>query len=38
MEYALLPTATALRDYRQLEAELESAEALRADADLAMRL
>jgi peptide chain release factor 1 len=38
VEYArLLPTATALRDYRQLEAELESAEALRADADPGMR-
>ena len=31
VEYArLLPTATALREYRQLEAELESAEALRS--------
>ena len=38
VEYArLLPTATALREYRRLEAELESAEALRTDADPAMR-
>ena len=38
VEYArLLPTATALRGYRRLEAELESAEALRTDADPAMR-
>ncbi len=38
VEYArLLPTATALREYRRLEAELESAEALRTDADGAMR-
>ena len=38
VEYArLLPTATALREYRRLEAELESAEALRTDADAAMR-
>jgi len=38
VEYArLLPTATALRDYRRLEAELASAEALRGDADPAMR-
>src|SRR5579862_8132696 len=38
MEYArLLPTANALQEYRQLEAELESAEALSADGDAAMR-
>jgi peptide chain release factor 1 len=38
VEYArLLPTATALREYRRLEAELESAEALRTDRDPAMR-
>jgi protein subunit release factor A len=38
VEYArLLPTATALRDYRRLEADLESAEALRTDADPGMR-
>jgi peptide chain release factor 1 len=38
VEYArLLPTATALREYRRLEAELESAEALRSDGDPAMR-
>ncbi len=38
VEYArLLPTATALREYRRLEAELESAEVLRTDADPAMR-
>jgi peptide chain release factor 1 len=39
VEYArLLPTATALREYRRLEAELESAELLRSDADPAMRV
>jgi peptide chain release factor 1 len=38
VEYArLLPTATALREYRELEAELASAEALRSDTDPAMR-
>jgi peptide chain release factor 1 len=38
MEYArLLPTATALGEYRRLEAELASAEAMRADADPGMR-
>ena len=38
VEYArLLPTATALRDYRRLEADLKSAEALRTDADPGMR-
>ena len=38
VEYArLLPTATALQEYRRLESELESAELLRADADPAMR-
>ena len=38
VEYArLLPTATALREYQRLEAELRSAEALRADGDAAMR-
>ena len=38
VEYArLLPTASALRQYRRLEAELESAEALRDDGDPAMR-
>ena len=38
VEYARLqPTATALREYRRLEAELESAEALRADGDAGMR-
>jgi peptide chain release factor 1 len=38
MEYArLLPTASALREYRQLETELENAEALSADGDAAMR-
>ncbi|HEV7433009.1 MAG TPA: peptide chain release factor 1 [Steroidobacteraceae bacterium] len=38
VEYArLLPTATALREYRRLEAELASAEALRTDADPGMR-
>ena len=38
MEYArLLPTATALQEYRQLEAELGAAEALGADSDPAMR-
>ena len=38
MEYArLLPTATAWRDYLGLEAELQHAEALRADADAPMR-
>ncbi len=38
MEYArLLPTATAFNEYRRLEAELASAEALRTDGDLGMR-
>ncbi len=39
MEYArLLPTATALQEYCQLEADLASAEALRTDGDPAMRV
>jgi peptide chain release factor 1 len=38
MEYArLLPTATALQEYRRLETELASAEALRADSDPGIR-
>ena len=38
VEYArLLPAATAFNEYRRLEAELASAEALRADGDLGMR-
>ena len=38
MEYArLLPTATALQEYRQLEADLASADTLRADGDPGMR-
>ena len=38
VEYArLLPTAQALQEYRQLEAELESAAELRGDADPGMR-
>ena len=38
VEYArLLPTATALQEYRQLEAELKSAETLRGDGDAGMR-
>ncbi|MDE2220462.1 MAG: peptide chain release factor 1 [Gammaproteobacteria bacterium] len=38
MEYArLLPTATALGEYRRLERELASAEAMRADGDPGMR-
>ena len=38
VEYArLLPTAAALQEYRRLEAELASAETLRADGDAAMR-
>ncbi len=38
VEYArLLPTATALGEYRRLEGELASAEAMRADADAGMR-
>jgi peptide chain release factor 1 len=38
VEYArLLPTATALVEYRRLEGELASAEAMRADADSGMR-
>ena len=38
VEYArLLPTATALQEYRRLEAELASAEGLRTDGDAAMR-
>ena len=38
VEYArLLPTATALQEYRGLESELESAELLGADSDPAMR-
>ena len=38
VEYArLLPTATALQEYRRLESELESAELLRTDGDAAMR-
>ena len=38
VEYArLLPTATAFNEYRRLEAELASAEALRADGDPGMR-
>ncbi|HYM44187.1 MAG TPA: peptide chain release factor 1 [Steroidobacteraceae bacterium] len=38
MEYArLLPTATALAEFRRLEGELAAAEALRADGDAGMR-
>jgi peptide chain release factor 1 len=38
VEYARLqPTATALREYRELEGELQAAAALRADADPGMR-
>ncbi len=38
VEYArLLPTATALQEYRRLESELESAETLSGDGDAAMR-